>query len=97
VGVTDIQAEPGPMGMPSDYSAVVTTGEEGSVRTATMRPNHPVFYRGFGIYLKQVELFPVRGAFVEVHREPGAGLALAGALLFTLGNVMLLAVRRGKS
>lgn len=96
VQVTNVQAEPGPMGMPSDYSATVTMGEGGSERTATVRPNHPAFYQGFGIYLKQVELFPVRGAFVEVHREPGAGLALAGALLFTLGNIVLLAVRRGR-
>ena len=94
--VANIQAEPGPMGMPSGYSAAVTMWEEGGVRTATVRPNHPAFYRGFGIYLKQVELFPVRGAFIEVHREPGAGLALAGALLFTVGNVVLLFVRRGR-
>ncbi len=96
VQVTNVQAEPGPMGMPSDSSAVVSMWEEGGVRTAAVRPNHPAFYRGFGIYLKQVELFPVRGAFIEVHREPGAGLALAGALLFTVGNVVLLAVRRGR-
>ncbi len=96
VQVTDIQAEPGPMGMASDYSAAVSMWEEGGVRTGTVSPNHPLFYRGLGIYLKQVELFPVRGAFVEVHREPGAGLALAGALLFTVGNIMLLAVRRGR-
>jgi hypothetical protein len=96
VQVTDIRAEPGPMGMPSDYSAVAAMWEAEGVRTATMRPNHPVFYRGFGIYLKQVELVPVRGAFIEVHREPGARLALGGALLFTVGNVVLLAVRRGR-
>ncbi len=96
VQVTNLQVEPGPMGMPSDYSATVTMGGEDSERTATVRPNHPAFYRGYGIYLKEVELFPVRGAFIEVHREPGAGLALAGALLFTVGNVVLLAVRRGR-
>ncbi len=96
VQVANIQAEPGPMGMPNDYSATVSMWEEGGVRTATVRPNHPAFYRGYGIYLKQVELFPVRGAFIEVHREPGAGLALAGALLFTVGNIVLLAVRRGR-
>lgn len=96
VRVTNIQAEPGPMGMPLDYGATITTWGEHGEQIATVSPNHPVFYRGFGIYLKQVELFPVRGAFVEVHREPGAGLALAGALLFTVGNVVLLAVRRGR-
>jgi len=46
--------------------------------------------------LKEVGLFPNRAALIEIHREPGAGLALAGALLFTVGNVLLLAVRQGK-
>jgi len=93
VQVANLQAEAGPMGMPSDFSAVIMAeGDQG----VTVRPNHPAFYRGFGIYLKHVELFPERGAFIEVHREPGAGLALAGALLFTVGNLVLLGVRRGR-
>ncbi len=96
VRVSNVQAEAGPMGMPLDYGATITTWGESGEQTATVRPNHPVFFRGFGIYLKQVELFPVRGAFVEVHREPGAPLALVGALLFTVGNILLLAVRRGR-
>jgi hypothetical protein len=90
--IADLRLATGPMGMPTDYSAEVRY----AAGTATIRPNHPFFYRGFGIYLKEVRIYPERGAFIEIHREPGAGLALAGALLFTVGNVVLLAVRRGR-
>jgi hypothetical protein len=93
VRLDGFRLETGPMGMPSAYSAEVRD-PSGGTRTAS--PNHPVFYRGYGIYLKQVALYPYRAALVEVHREPGAGLALAGALLFTAGNLVLLAVRRGR-
>jgi hypothetical protein len=41
-------------------------------------------------------MYPTRAALVEIHREPGAGIALAGALLFTIGNIVLLSVRRGR-
>lgn len=95
VEVENIRAEFGPMGMPTDYSADLRFRENGALRMKTVSPNHPVFYRGIGIYLKEAQLDPVPAAYIEVHREPGAGLALAGALLFTVGNVVLVAVRRG--
>ena len=60
-----------------------------------IRPNEPFFYKGAGFYLKEVALQPYRAALIEVHREPGAGCALAGALFFMAGNVLLLYVRRG--
>lgn len=92
VQIAALSLQTGPMGMPTDYSAEVRS----PTGTATIRPNHPFFYQGFGIYLKEVGLYPVRTALIEIHREPGAGVALAGALLFTIGNVVLLAVRRGR-
>jgi len=96
VQVGRIDSTIGPMGMPTGFSAQVRTlGGDGA--SGTMRPNHPFFYRGFGIYLKEVGFMPVPVALVEIHREPGAAWALVGALLFTAGNVVLLAVRRGRS
>ena len=96
VEITHIAAQAGPMGMMSDYSAEVRFGTDTGRGTQTISPNHPFFYRGFGIYLKEVEISPRPAALIEIHREPGAGLALAGAILFTIGNVALLAVRRGR-
>ena len=96
VRVERITAVMGPMGMVTDFEAQVRTVGSAAERMATLRPNHPFFHRGFGLYLKHAEPYPVPNAYLEVHREPGAGIALAGALLFTLGNVVLLAVRRGR-
>ena len=95
VQVGRIDSTIGPMGMPTAFSAQVRTlGGDGAF--GSMSPNHPFFYRGFGIYLKEVGFMPAPVALVEIHREPGAGWALAGALLFTAGNVALLTVRRGR-
>lgn len=95
VVVEKIEATFDPRGMPVDFAARMRTVEGGRTTTATVRANEPLFHGGLGIYLKHVEPFPVPTAFVEVHREPGAGWALGGALLFTVGNLVLLAVRRG--
>jgi cytochrome c biogenesis protein ResB len=91
VRVERIAAEAGPMGSMSAYSAQLRVGG-GEPRG--VRPNVPLFYKGYGIYLKGVLLTPAPVALLEVHREPGAFAALSGALLFTLGNLMLLAKRR---
>lgn len=93
VQVERITGETGPMGMMSAYRADlrVTGGELNGVR-----PNAPMFHKGYGIYLKEVALDPVPVALLEVHREPGAPAALIGALLFTIGNLMLLMQRRGR-
>ncbi|WP_298434180.1 cytochrome c biogenesis protein ResB [Geobacter sp.] len=96
VRVTALSTTPGPMGMPADFSAGIVATAGGCRTTATVRPNHPFFHNGVGIYLKHVEPYPFPVGYVELHREPGAGWALAGALLFTAGNVALLAVRRGR-
>jgi hypothetical protein len=98
VQVVLLQAAYSPKGFPIDYSGelrqVAAVGEVGEVQTIS--PNHPFFLHGFGIYLKEVELYPEPAALIEIHREPGARWALVGALLFTVGNVVMLAVRRGK-
>ncbi|SNB47544.1 cytochrome C biogenesis protein ResB [Geobacter sp. DSM 9736] len=96
VGVTAIRGSVGQMGMLTDFSADLALTVEGRQLYKTARPNEPVFYQGVGLYVKDVAIMPRRAALIEVHREPGAGIALAGALLFTLGNVVLLAVRRGR-
>ena len=89
-----ITATIGPMGMPADMGAEVRSWQGGTEKRAIIGPNHPLFCRGFGIYLKQVEPGPVPVAYLEAHREPGASLALAGAILFTAGNLGVLVWRR---
>ena len=96
VELTRLEIRMGPMGMPLDFSGTLRhlTGS-GELRTV-FSPNHPYFYKGFGVYLKHVQPFPVKTALVEIHREPGAGLALVGAVLFTIANILLIWLRRGK-
>lgn len=96
VQVATITASAGPMGMMTDFGAELRYGASGNEKSQTIRPNEPLFHKGVGIYIKDVEMYPERTALVEIHREPGAGIAVAGALLFTLGNVVLLAMRRGR-
>ena len=96
VRVESIRATRGKMGMVTDFAADILTIGTGGGEKATLGPNRPFFHLGFGLYLKHVEPVPNPSAYLEVHREPGAGLALAGALFFTVGNLVLLAVRRGR-
>ena len=97
VEIAQLDASYGKMGMPTDMSATIRFAEGGTVRSVTVRPNHPLFYQGVGIYLKDVALVPYRAGLLEIHREPGAGAALAGAVLFTVANLVLLAKRRGRT
>lgn len=94
--VTNLAAAMDPRGFPLDFSADIRYPADNREEVRTIRPNQPFFYQGAGIYLKEVALYPYRAALIEIHREPGAGLALTGALLFTVGNVVLLVVRRGR-
>lgn len=95
VRVVRLHAAYSSQGFPIDYSGELSSVTDGG-EVQTISPNHPFFLHGFGIYLKEVQLYPEAAALIEIHREPGALWALAGALLFTVGNVVLLAVRRGK-
>ncbi|MEI6205187.1 MAG: hypothetical protein WCP20_00255 [Desulfuromonadales bacterium] len=96
VELTRLEVRMGPMGMPLDFSGTLRHLTSSGELNAVFSPNHPYFYKGFGVYLKQVEPFPVKRAIVEVHREPGAGLALVGAVFFTIANILLIWLRRGQ-
>ncbi len=85
-----LDAEVGAQGYVTDFSATVIDSHG---QRSVIRPNKPFFYQGLGLYLKQVELYPKKLGIMEIHREPGAGLALAGALLFIVGNVLVVARR----
>ena len=93
VHVERITGEAGPRGMLTGYSADLRVNGGASNE---VRPNRPLFHKGYGIYLKDVALAPAPAALFEIHREPGAPLALLGALLFTAGNLMLLMQRKGR-
>lgn len=92
-GVAGISVNLSPNGMPTGFSSELVTDLKNPSARVVISPNHPWFAGGYGVYIKQAEEFPFRRALLELHREPGVGMALAGALLFSVGNVILLAVR----
>jgi len=88
-GVAAIAVTGSPLGMPTGFSSELVTDLNNTASRTTISPNHPWFSGGYGVFIKQAEQFPVPRALLEVHREPGAGMALAGALLFTVGNILV--------
>jgi hypothetical protein len=92
-GVAGIEVVMSPRGMPTGFSGELATNLRNPAERVTIRPNHPWFSGGYGVYIKQAEGYPYKRALLEIHREPGAGMALAGALIFTMGNVLLVWLR----
>lgn len=92
-GVASISVNTSPQGMPLSFSSELVPDINKPADRVVISPNHPWFSNGFGVYIKQAEAYPVKRALLEIHREPGASMALAGALFFTLGNVLLVVVR----
>lgn len=91
--VAAIAANVSPMGMPIGFSGELAIDPRDPAQRVVISPNHPWFSGGYGVYIKQAEMYPYPRALLEIHREPGAGMALAGAILFTIGNVMVLRLR----
>ena len=95
VQVAQIGAIFSPMGgdMPLGYRVLLITAGTAGQGGVTITPNHPWFSNGYGVYIKHAEPGRPPVALLEVHREPGAAMALAGATLFTIGNLLLLYAR----
>jgi hypothetical protein len=92
-GVAAISVTSTPQGMPIGFSSELVPDINKPAQRVVISPNHPWFSNGFGVYIKQAEAYPLKRALFEIHREPGASMALAGSLLFTVGNVLLLVIR----
>ena len=92
-GVAGIGVTMSPMGMPTSFSSELVIDLNNPAQRVTISPNHPWFSGGYGVYIKQAEGYPSRRALLEIHREPGTGMALAGALIFTVGNILLVWLR----
>src|SRR5512133_2643693 len=92
-GIAGLAVTMSPMGMPTGFSSELVTDLAHPAERYTISPNHPWFSGGYGVYIKQAEAYPYKRALLEIHREPGAALALAGAVIFTVGNVLLLFLR----
>lgn len=92
-GVASISVTSSPQGMPIGFSSQLVPDLSRPAERVVISPNHPWFSNGFGVYIKQAEAYPFKRALLEIHREPGAAMALAGSLLFMVGNVLLVVIR----
>jgi hypothetical protein len=92
-GVAAIEVAVSSQGMPVGFSAQLAPDINKPAERITISPNHPWFSNGFGVYIKQAEAYPVKRALLEIHHEPGAAMALAGSMLFIVGNVLLVVIR----
>jgi cytochrome c biogenesis protein ResB len=94
----EVRAESDARGYVRDWSAAVILYENGQRATdGVLGPNTPLFYRGMGVYLKNLDLQRSPAAFLLVTRDPGAAWALAGAILFMLGTVIILFLKWKKA
>lgn len=92
-GVAAISVTTTPQGMPIGFSSELVPDLNRPAERIVISPNHPWFSRGFGVYIKQAEAYPFKRALLEIHHDPGAAMALAGGLFFTIGNVLLVMIR----
>jgi len=96
-GIAAISADLSPSGMPAGFNCELVTDPRNLVVRTVISPNHPWLSGGYGVYVKQAEKYPYPWALLEIHHEPGAGMALAGAIFFVIGNVLVLWLRSNKS
>ena len=85
-------------GFMTDWAADASLYENNQlVKSGTLGPNVPLFYKGTGIYLKSLNFDRGPAAVLLIARDPGAVWALIGGILFMLGSVTLLALKWKKS
>jgi hypothetical protein len=74
-----------------DWKADIEYLSDGKkIKEDFLKPNVPSFYKGLGIYLKDIQPYPMKVILLEVSIEPGAVWALIGGMLFMLGTITLL-------
>ncbi|MEK6653247.1 MAG: cytochrome C biogenesis protein ResB [Nitrospirota bacterium] len=94
VKVNDINININPSGYISDWAVNIEyfSGSE-KIKEDSLSPNSPSFYKGLGIYLKDIQPYPLKAVLLEVSKEPGAAWALVGGILFMLGTITLLILK----
>jgi cytochrome c biogenesis protein ResB len=63
------------------------------VKEDRIAPNSPSLYKGYNINLKDMRAYPSKMVLLQISREPGAVWALTGGILFTIGIVLLIALK----
>jgi cytochrome c biogenesis protein ResB len=94
----EIRAQTDASGYIRDWAARVFLYENNQpVKSGVLGPNQPLFYKGTGVYLKSLSFESGPAAVLLVTKDPGAGWALAGSVLFMLGTLTLLILKLRKA
>lgn len=82
-------------GYVTDWKVDVTyiSGNE-NLRADRIMPNTPSVFKGFNVNIRNLKPYPQKIALLQINREPGAIWALAGGILFIIGIVILIALKR---
>lgn len=92
--LADVRLKVDEAGYIRDWSADVHLFEKNKrVKAKSLGPNSPLFYKGMGVYLKNIYTETGAAAVIMVNRDPGAIWALIGAVLFGAGSVMILILK----
>jgi hypothetical protein len=98
IGLHRIHVRTDPRGYMIDWAAEASVYENNQVvKSGTLGPNTPLFYKGTGIYLKSLNFDRGPAAILLVARDPGAVWALVGGVLFMLGSTTLLVLKWKKA
>jgi hypothetical protein len=92
-GIASISVVSSSQGMPISISSELVPDINRPADRVVISPNHPWFFKGFGVYIKQAESNPFKRALLEIHYEPGAAMAFSGTVVFMAGNILLLSNR----
>lgn len=94
IGFSDIKLSVSKTGFPTGMSTRATMYENGNeLSSQVISPNHPAFINGLGIYLKNIQPYPVPTALIEISRDAGSSWALVGGILFFVGNMLLVILK----
>jgi len=64
------------------------------LQTDRIMPNTPSVFKDFNVNIRNLKPYPQKIALLQMNREPGAMWALAGGILFIIGIVILIALKR---
>jgi cytochrome c biogenesis protein ResB len=93
-----IRVQTGSAGSMQDWAAEASLYENNKfVKSGTLGPNKPLFYKGTGIYLKNLSFETGPAALLLIAKDPGAIWALVGGIHFTLGSITLLVLKWEKA
>ncbi len=93
-----ITVESDPAGYMQNWSADVSFYDNNEVvKSGTLGPNKPLFYKSVGVYLKSLNFERGPAALLMINKDPGAIWALIGGVLFMLGSITLLALKWKRS